>query len=75
VFLLGPSHHVYTRKCVLSSAQEYSTPLGTWHKSQQSEEHVSNADVISCYECCFHQVLLVPRTLDLCIDLILPCAM
>lgn len=30
VFLLGPSHHVYTRKCVLSSAQEYTTPLGRW---------------------------------------------
>eukprot|EP00879_Flechtneria_rotunda_P006851 GHRR01007196.1.p1 GENE.GHRR01007196.1~~GHRR01007196.1.p1 ORF type:complete len:235 (+),score=56.16 GHRR01007196.1:471-1175(+) len=27
VFLLGPSHHKYTRKCVLSLAQEYGTPL------------------------------------------------
>lgn len=29
VFLLGPSHHVFTRKCMLSSAQDYTTPLGT----------------------------------------------
>lgn len=28
VFVLGPSHHVYSRKCVLSSAAEYLTPLG-----------------------------------------------
>jgi hypothetical protein len=28
IFLLGPSHHVYSRKCALSSAQHYSTPLG-----------------------------------------------
>jgi hypothetical protein len=28
VFLLGPSHYLATRKCVLSSAQEYTTPLG-----------------------------------------------
>jgi len=28
VFLLGPSHHVYTRKCALSSADHYDTPLG-----------------------------------------------
>ncbi|KAF6252920.1 MEMO1 family [Scenedesmus sp. NREL 46B-D3] len=28
VFLLGPSHHLATRKCMLSSAQEYTTPLG-----------------------------------------------
>lgn len=28
VFLLGPSHHLYTRKCVLSSATHYETPLG-----------------------------------------------
>lgn len=29
VFLLGPSHHVSTRKCVLSSADVYDTPLGS----------------------------------------------
>lgn len=28
VFLLGPSHHVYTQKCVLSLADSYNTPLG-----------------------------------------------
>lgn len=28
VFLLGPSHHHYTRKCLLSTAQSYQTPLG-----------------------------------------------
>lgn len=28
VFLLGPSHYLATRKCVLSGAQEYATPLG-----------------------------------------------
>lgn len=31
VFLLGPSHHVYTKSCALSSAQHYSTPLGGRH--------------------------------------------
>lgn len=28
IFLLGPSHHVYSRRCYLSTADEYSTPLG-----------------------------------------------
>ncbi|GMH33026.1 hypothetical protein BSKO_00860 [Bryopsis sp. KO-2023] len=28
VFLLGPSHHVHTEKCVLSRADSYRTPLG-----------------------------------------------
>jgi AmmeMemoRadiSam system protein B len=28
VFLLGPSHHVYSRRCFLSTADEYATPLG-----------------------------------------------
>ncbi|KAJ1788123.1 hypothetical protein LPJ59_005591 [Coemansia sp. RSA 2399] len=28
VFLLGPSHHVYLEKCVLSGCSEYQTPLG-----------------------------------------------
>jgi hypothetical protein len=28
VFLLGPSHHVHTRKCLLSSLNTYATPLG-----------------------------------------------
>jgi Memo-like protein len=28
VFILGPSHHVYTRKCVLSRATHYGTPMG-----------------------------------------------
>lgn len=27
IFLLGPSHHVYSRRCFLSTADEYSTPL------------------------------------------------
>jgi AmmeMemoRadiSam system protein B len=26
--LLGPSHHVYSRRCFLSTADEYATPLG-----------------------------------------------
>lgn len=26
--MLGPSHHVYSRRCYLSTADEYSTPLG-----------------------------------------------
>jgi len=29
VFLLGPSHHVYTTKCCLSSTDAYDTPLGS----------------------------------------------
>jgi AmmeMemoRadiSam system protein B len=28
VFLLGPSHHYNTRKCALSTASIYKTPLG-----------------------------------------------
>jgi len=28
VFVLGPSHHVYTRECLLSRASHYCTPLG-----------------------------------------------
>lgn len=28
IFLLGPSHHVYSRKCFLSTADSYDTPLG-----------------------------------------------
>ncbi|CAD7703077.1 unnamed protein product [Ostreobium quekettii] len=28
VFLLGPSHHVYTQQCILSWADAYRTPLG-----------------------------------------------
>lgn len=28
VFLLGPSHHYYTRKCALSRATVYKTPIG-----------------------------------------------
>ncbi|GFR44951.1 hypothetical protein Agub_g6259, partial [Astrephomene gubernaculifera] len=28
VFLLGPSHHVFSRKCLLSSQAVYDTPLG-----------------------------------------------
>jgi len=28
VFLLGPSHHVYGRRCWLSPTLEYETPLG-----------------------------------------------
>lgn len=28
IFLLGPSHHFYTRRCALSSCHTYETPLG-----------------------------------------------
>ncbi|PSC72228.1 cell motility mediator [Micractinium conductrix] len=28
VFLLGPSHHFYSKHCLLSPAEEYGTPLG-----------------------------------------------
>jgi len=28
IFLIGPSHHVYSRRCYISTADEYSTPLG-----------------------------------------------
>lgn len=28
VFLLGPSHHFYSKHCLLSPAEEYATPLG-----------------------------------------------
>lgn len=29
VFLLGPSHHFYSKHCLLSSNEEYATPLGS----------------------------------------------
>ncbi|KAI3438094.1 hypothetical protein D9Q98_000536 [Chlorella vulgaris] len=29
VFLLGPSHHFYSKHCLLSPAEEYATPLGS----------------------------------------------
>eukprot|EP01026_Neomeris_dumetosa_P008692 TRINITY_DN12810_c0_g2_i1.p1 TRINITY_DN12810_c0_g2~~TRINITY_DN12810_c0_g2_i1.p1 ORF type:complete len:239 (-),score=10.12 TRINITY_DN12810_c0_g2_i1:245-961(-) len=29
IFILGPSHNLYTQKCLLSSATEQSTPFGT----------------------------------------------
>eukprot|EP00882_Tetradesmus_deserticola_P004176 GHRQ01004411.1.p1 GENE.GHRQ01004411.1~~GHRQ01004411.1.p1 ORF type:complete len:295 (+),score=133.30 GHRQ01004411.1:382-1266(+) len=35
VFLLGPSHHLASRSCLLSSAQEYTTPLGALRIDQQ----------------------------------------
>jgi len=28
IFILGPSHHVYTTKCALSKMDEYATPIG-----------------------------------------------
>jgi AmmeMemoRadiSam system protein B len=28
VFLLGPSHHFYSKQCLLSPADQYATPLG-----------------------------------------------
>lgn len=28
MFLLGPSHHFYSKHCLLSPAEEYATPLG-----------------------------------------------
>lgn len=31
IFLLGPSHHVYGRRCWLSPTLEYETPLGPLH--------------------------------------------
>jgi len=34
VFILGPSHHVYTASCKLSSMQEYATPLGNMKLDQ-----------------------------------------
>ncbi|EFJ40486.1 hypothetical protein VOLCADRAFT_99750 [Volvox carteri f. nagariensis] len=35
VFLLGPSHHVFTRKCMLSSQSLYDTPLGSMEIDQE----------------------------------------
>uniref|UniRef100_A0A7S3VPY7 Protein MEMO1 n=1 Tax=Dunaliella tertiolecta TaxID=3047 RepID=A0A7S3VPY7_DUNTE len=35
VFLLGPSHKLYTRKCMLSSTQAYETPLGSMQIDQE----------------------------------------
>ena len=29
IFLLGPSHHMYSPKCLLSECSEYATPLGS----------------------------------------------
>lgn len=41
VFLLGPSHHVYTRKCLLSPATHYCTPLGAYR----------TRDTFACLRC------------------------
>lgn len=35
VFLLGPSHHHYSKHCLLSPAEAYSTPLGDAELDQQ----------------------------------------
>ncbi|GLI67799.1 hypothetical protein VaNZ11_012087 [Volvox africanus] len=35
VFLLGPSHHVFTRKCMLSSQMVYETPLDSMEIDQE----------------------------------------
>ncbi|PNW86800.1 hypothetical protein CHLRE_02g096200v5 [Chlamydomonas reinhardtii] len=35
VFLLGPSHHVFSRKCLLSSQTHYETPLGSMEIDQE----------------------------------------
>ncbi|GLC35644.1 hypothetical protein PLESTB_000000800 [Pleodorina starrii] len=40
VFLLGPSHHVFTRKCMLSSQTEYGTPLGSMEIDQEVYEQL-----------------------------------
>ncbi len=31
MFLLGPSHHFYSKHCLLSPLDEYATPLGALH--------------------------------------------
>lgn len=43
VFVLGPSHHYYTRQCCLSPAGTYNTPLG----------------VFLYFSCMFHLFLLL----------------
>ncbi|KAJ1844196.1 hypothetical protein H4S02_002297 [Coemansia sp. RSA 2611] len=35
VFLLGPSHHVYLKRCALSRCTEYATPLGNIRVDQE----------------------------------------
>lgn len=35
VFLLGPSHHVFTRRCMLSAQEAYDTPLGAMPIDQE----------------------------------------
>lgn len=37
MFLLGPSHHMYTQDCLLSQTSAYHTPIG-----EACETHVSS---------------------------------
>ncbi|KAJ2820025.1 hypothetical protein FBU31_005347 [Coemansia sp. 'formosensis'] len=36
VFILGPSHHVYLRRCALSQCTEYETPLGNMQVDRET---------------------------------------
>ena len=38
VFLLGPSHHVHSSRCLLTACTEYSTPLGPLQVDQQASD-------------------------------------
>eukprot|EP00236_Picocystis_salinarum_P003738 CAMPEP_0183829256 /NCGR_PEP_ID=MMETSP0807_2-20130328/3212_1 /TAXON_ID=88271 /ORGANISM="Picocystis salinarum, Strain CCMP1897" /LENGTH=289 /DNA_ID=CAMNT_0026074463 /DNA_START=161 /DNA_END=1030 /DNA_ORIENTATION=- len=42
IFLLGPSHHVYTPKCCLSGCTTYRTPLGDISVDQAVNEELSS---------------------------------
>lgn len=42
VFLLGPSHHYYTKRCCLSTASVYETPLGSIAIDQAVVEDLAN---------------------------------
>lgn len=54
VFLLGPSHHAYTRKCCLSTATAYDTPLGEAELPAWLTRHCLLACSIHCSRgrCC-----------------------
>ena len=40
IFLLGPSHHLRSSKCLLSSASHYESPVGDLKVDQAGESHI-----------------------------------
>jgi predicted class III extradiol MEMO1 family dioxygenase len=46
VFLLGPSHHFYSKRCLLSTASVYDTPLGACCGGSWQQESLQHTGVV-----------------------------